>query len=90
MAEAAMVTGVTVVVLRSIGSVDWAAESADLVSLPVLANAEPGDIVCLHDSISPDERDSDSRTPTVDAIKRLALALLERGLRPVTVSTLLR
>ena len=46
-------------------------------------------IVCLHDGISSDKRDTDSREPTVEAVKRLVPALLERGLRPVTVSRLL-
>jgi peptidoglycan/xylan/chitin deacetylase (PgdA/CDA1 family) len=89
-AEAAAGTGVTAVVLRSIGSSDWEAKSAEEVFEPVLANAEPGDIVCLHDGISSDKRDSDSRQPTVDAVKRMVPALLERGLRPVTISRLLR
>lgn len=89
-AEAAAGTGVSAVVLRSIGTSDWEAESAEEVLGPVLANAQAGDIVCLHDGISSDKRDSDSRQPTADAVKRLVPALLERGLRPVTVSQLLR
>ncbi|HMJ73588.1 MAG TPA: polysaccharide deacetylase family protein [Solirubrobacterales bacterium] len=89
-AEAASETGARAVILRSIGSADWAAASAEQIFSPVLANAEPGDIVCLHDGISSDKRDSDSREPTSTAIKRLVPALLERGLQPVTVSELLR
>lgn len=88
-AEAAARTGVDIVVLRSIGSADWAADSAEQIVVPVMTNAEAGDIVCLHDGISSDKRDSDSREPTVSAVKRLVPALLERGLRPVTVSQLL-
>lgn len=88
-AEAAVGTGASAIVLRSIGSSDWEANSAEQVLGPVLANAEPGDIVCLHDGISSDKRDTDSRRPTADAIKQLVPALLERGLRPVTVSQLL-
>lgn len=88
-AEAAEGTGAEAVVLRSIGSSDWEAESAEQIFGPVLAAAEPGDIVCLHDGISSDKRDSDSREPTAAAVKRLVPALLERGLRPVTVSQLL-
>jgi peptidoglycan-N-acetylglucosamine deacetylase len=87
--SAARWTGVRKVVQRSIGSADWSAGSPEEVSEPVLAQAEAGDIVCLHDGISPDERDSDSREVTVEAVKRLVPALLERGLRPVTVSQLL-
>jgi peptidoglycan/xylan/chitin deacetylase (PgdA/CDA1 family) len=88
-AEAAAGTGVEAVVLRSVGSSDWEAESADQIFEPVLANAQPGDIVCMHDGVSSDDRGSDSRQPTVDAVRRLVPALLERGLRPVTVSRLL-
>lgn len=89
-AAAAQGLGVRAVVLRSIAVSDWAAESEDEVFDPVLAAAGPGDIVCLHDGISSDKRDRDSREPTVAAVKRLVPALLERGLRPVTVSELLR
>lgn len=89
-AEAAAGLGVTAVVLRSIGSSDWEAGSAGEIVEPVLANIQPGDIVCLHDGISTDERDSDSREPTVEAVRRLIPALLERDLQPVTVSQLLR
>jgi len=89
-AEAANGMGVRAVVLRSIGTSDWEAESAEQIFEPVLANAEPGDIVCLHDGISSDKRDGDSREPTVVAVRRMVPALLEHGLRPVTVSQLLR
>jgi peptidoglycan/xylan/chitin deacetylase (PgdA/CDA1 family) len=88
-AEAAAGTGASIVVLRSIGSSDWEAESAEQILGPVLANAQPGDIVCMHDGVSPGEGDGDRR-PTVEAIARLVPALLKRGLRPVTVSQLLR
>jgi peptidoglycan-N-acetylglucosamine deacetylase len=89
-AGAARRTGVRAIVLRSIAVSDWAADSAREIFEPVLANAEPGDIVCLHDGISSDKRDSDSREPTVAAVRAMVPALLERGLRPVTVSQLLR
>jgi peptidoglycan/xylan/chitin deacetylase (PgdA/CDA1 family) len=88
-AEAACGLGIRMVVMRSIGTSDWEADSAEQIVEPVLASAEPGDIVCLHDGISPDERDSDSRLPTAAAVKALVPALLEKGLRPVTVSRLL-
>jgi peptidoglycan/xylan/chitin deacetylase (PgdA/CDA1 family) len=89
-AEAAAGTGASAIVLRSIGTSDWEAHSTEEISGPVLANAQPGDIVCLHDGISSDKRDSDSRRPTAGAVEFLVPALLERGLRPVTVSQLLR
>lgn len=89
-AHAARRAGVQAIVLRSVGTSDWAARTAGDVFEPVLAGAEAGDIVCLHDGISPDERDTDSREPTAEAVRRLVPALLDRGLQPVTVSQLLR
>lgn len=88
-AVAARDTDATAIVLRSIGSSDWEAEAAEQIVEPVLAHAQAGDIVCLHDGVSGDKRDTDSRQPTVDAVEQLIPALLERGLRPVTVSELL-
>lgn len=89
-AEAARGSSVRAVVLRSIAVSDWKAASAEEIFEPVMAAAGPGDIVCLHDGISSDKRDTDSRDPTASAVRRLVPALLERGLRPVTVSELLR
>jgi peptidoglycan/xylan/chitin deacetylase (PgdA/CDA1 family) len=88
-AIAAAGAGASAIVLRSIGTSDWEAASVDQIIGPVLASVEPGDIVCLHDGISPDERDNGSRQLTADAVRRLVPTLLERGLRPVTVSRLL-
>jgi peptidoglycan/xylan/chitin deacetylase (PgdA/CDA1 family) len=88
-AGAATGCGVRAVILRSIAVSDWAAGSAEEIFEPVLAAAGPGDIVCLHDGISSDKRDTDSREPTTDAVRRLVPALLERGLQPVTLSQLL-
>jgi peptidoglycan/xylan/chitin deacetylase (PgdA/CDA1 family) len=88
-AEAAAGTGTSAVILRSIGSSDWEAESAGQIFPPILADAQPGDIVCMHDGISSDKRERDTRQPTVDAAAKLVPALLEQGLRPVTVSELL-
>lgn len=82
--------GASAVVLRSIAVSDWDAESEEEILEPVLAAAGPGDIVCLHDGISSDKRDRDSREPTVAAVRRLVPALLARDLEPVTVSRLLR
>jgi peptidoglycan/xylan/chitin deacetylase (PgdA/CDA1 family) len=88
-ALAAKRMGVRAIVLRSVGSSDWAASSAEEVLEPILASVEPGAIVCMHDGISPDDRDSDSREPTAAAVRQMVPALLERGLEPVTVSRLL-
>lgn len=88
-AEAATGSAVRAIVLRSIAVSDWAAGSTEEIYEPVMERASAGDIVCLHDGISSDKRDTDSREPTADAVSRLVPALLERGLRPVTVSQLL-
>lgn len=89
-AEAAAGSNVRAIALRSIAVDDWAAGSAEQIYEPVLERAGPGDIVCLHDGVSSDKRDTDSREPTATAVKRLVPVLLERGLRPVTVTQLLR
>jgi peptidoglycan/xylan/chitin deacetylase (PgdA/CDA1 family) len=81
--------GVKAIVQRSIASGDWDARAPESVSEPLLEGAIAGDIIGLHDGISPDERDTDSREVTVSAVKRLIPGLLERGLQPVTVSQLL-
>jgi peptidoglycan/xylan/chitin deacetylase (PgdA/CDA1 family) len=88
-AAAAAGCGVRAIILRSIAVDDWNASAAEQIFDPVMERAGPGDIVCLHDGISSDERDTDSREPTAEAVRRLVPALLERGLRPVTVSQLL-
>lgn len=88
-AEAARRSGARAIVLRSLAVSDWAAGSADEIYQPVLAGVGPGDIVCLHDGVSSDKRDTDNREPTATAVRKLVPALLERGLRPVTVSQLL-
>jgi peptidoglycan/xylan/chitin deacetylase (PgdA/CDA1 family) len=88
-ANAASGCGVRAIVLRSIAVSDWDADSAEEIFEPVLAGAGPGDIVCLHDGVSSDKRETDSREPTAAAVRRLVPALLERGLRPVTVTQLL-
>lgn len=88
-AAAARWLGLRGIVQRSVAVSDWAAKSVDEVFDPVLAAAAPGDIVCLHDGISSDARDRDSREPTAAAVRRLVPALLENGLRPVTVSQLI-
>ncbi|MET0304829.1 MAG: polysaccharide deacetylase family protein [Solirubrobacterales bacterium] len=89
-AAAAQGSGIGMIVMRSIAVSDWAADSAAEIAEPVLAQAGGGDIVCLHDGVSGDKRDTDSREPTLEAVRQIVPALLERGLRPVTVSQLLR
>lgn len=77
------------VVLRSVDPADWNAASAGEIVERVLAAVGPGDIVCLHDGIAPRNRGTASRDATLAAVAQLVPALLDRGLRPVTVSELL-
>ena len=77
------------VVLRSVDPADWSSDSAAQIAERVLAKAGPGDIVCLHDGIAPNNSGTDSRAATAEAVALLVPALLERDLRPVTVSELL-
>lgn len=88
-AEAARRCGVRAIVQRSVGSDDWAADAAGQIVEPLLGGVEPGDIVCLHDGVSADDSGAESREPTLEAVRRLVPALLERGLRPVTVSQMI-
>lgn len=77
------------VVLRSVDPADWRAASADEIVERVLAQVGPGDIVCLHDGVAPGNTGTPSRVATAVAVAALVPALLERDLRPVTVSELL-
>ena len=77
------------VVLRSVDPEDWKAETAEDIVERVLSAAGPGDIVCLHDGIAPRNRGTETRAATVAAVRQLVPALLDRGLRPVTISELL-
>jgi peptidoglycan/xylan/chitin deacetylase (PgdA/CDA1 family) len=81
--------GVAFVVQRSVDPADWGVESPEAIVTGVLDAIGPGDIVCLHDGIAPGNRGTNTREATVAAVERLVPALLERGLRPVTVSQLL-
>ena len=85
----ARAAGRGLVVLRSVDPADWSATSHAEIVERVLAAVGPGDIVCLHDGVAPHNRGSDSRDATLAAVQELVPALLERGLRPVTVSELL-
>jgi len=89
LAHAARRGGAGLIVIRSVDPEDWRAESAEAIVERVLADVGPGDIVCLHDGIAPGNRGTPSRAATAEAVARLVPALLERGLRPVTVSELL-
>jgi peptidoglycan/xylan/chitin deacetylase (PgdA/CDA1 family) len=77
------------IVLRNVDPADWNAESADEVFEDVISKIGPGDIVCLHDGVVPGTSGKRTRDATAAAVARLVPALLERGLRPVTVAELL-
>jgi peptidoglycan-N-acetylglucosamine deacetylase len=79
----------SLIVLRSVDPLDWKADSADEIVDRVLPVVEPGDIICLHDGIAPVNRGTETREPTVEAVRRLVPELLDRGLRPLTISRLL-
>ncbi len=88
LADAVAGCGVRAVVLASVAAGDWTGGPPEPIAERVLA-AAPGDIVCLHDGISPDRPNTDSRESTVAAIEFAVPALLDRGLLPVTVSRLI-
>lgn len=88
-ALAASLGSARLVVLRSVDPADWSREAADEIVQRVLSEVGPGDIVCLHDGIAPGNQGSATRAPTAEAMARLVPELLDRGLRPVTVSELL-
>lgn len=78
----------SLVVLRSVDPADWSLESAAEIEARVLGAVGPGDIVCLHDGMPERSSGTPTREPTAEAVARIVPALLERGLRPVTVSEL--
>ena len=78
------------VVLRSVDPADWSSDSGPEIAERVLSAVGPGDIVCMHDGIAPGNSGTESRSQTLEAVEQLVPALLERDLRPVTVSQLLR
>ena len=88
-ARAAGRRGATLVVLRSVDPADWRTDSAAEIVEHVLGRAGPGDIVCLHDGVAPGNTGTSSREATVAAVAQLVPDLLDRGLRPVSVSELL-
>lgn len=87
---AAAGSGVRAVVLASVAAPDWNGSHADRIIDAILGTAGPGDIVCLHDGISPDRPASETRKATADAVAQMLPALLGRGLQPVTVSQLIQ
>lgn len=88
-ANAARRSGAQAIVQRSVSVSDWAATSAEDIFEPLLNGVRAGDIVCLHDGVSPGENDTDSREPTAEAVEQILPILLKQGLRPVTIHELL-
>ena len=81
--------GLSPTVLRSVDPADWSGTSAGEIVATVLEGAGPGEIVCLHDGVSPNRSGSPSRQPTVDAVAELVPTLVAQGFELVTVSELL-
>lgn len=60
---------------------DWAECDPEAIARTVLAEIRPGSVVCLHDGIPPDGGSSsctDTRQPTVDAVRQILEALAVR------------
>jgi peptidoglycan/xylan/chitin deacetylase (PgdA/CDA1 family) len=70
----------------SVHSRDTLATDPDRVAARVLSRVRPGDIVLLHDG---HDRPGRHRTMGLKALPKILDGLAERGLEPVTVSTLL-
>ena len=70
------------IVLWNIDTLDWAHTPADQIIQHVLERAQSGDIILMHDYQS-------GGCTTINALKTLIPALLERGFHFVTVSELL-
>jgi peptidoglycan/xylan/chitin deacetylase (PgdA/CDA1 family) len=89
-ARVARSVGLAPTVLRSIDPADWREPDAEAITRHVLGVVAAGAIVCLHDGVSPAERDrAASRQPTVEALRQLVPELTSRGYALVTVSELL-
>jgi len=69
-------------VLWDLDTRDWSRPGSARIVARVLDHVQAGDIVLFHDG-------GGNRSETVDALKVILPALQERGLRPVTVRTLL-
>ena len=77
-------------VLCTIDPSDWATESPEAIVETVLAQIRAGSIVDLHDGRPRGESGStESRQPTVDAVRKIVPALVAEGYRLVTVPELL-
>lgn len=92
--EVAGALGLELSVYAPVWTPDWTSDSSDDEIYRAIRDAVyPGSIVVLHDGCPPrtppDEALRPDRQPTVDAVRRLVPALLERGYELVTVSELL-
>ena len=69
------------IVLWSVDTLDWKCPGADYVVNTVLNNTDNGDIILMHDFVG-------GRSSTVEALKRVIPALIDRGYSFVTVKEL--
>ena len=73
-------------VLWTIPTRDWDGSTGEMIADRILEAVRPGGVVVLHDGSA----EGADRGPTVDAVRIVVPAILERGHRLVTVSQLLR
>lgn len=77
-------------VLWSLDAKDWMRPPARDMADRLLADVTPGDILLLHDgSDRPESDPAADRASTAEAVPLLLKGLAQKGLRPVTLSTLL-
>jgi peptidoglycan/xylan/chitin deacetylase (PgdA/CDA1 family) len=88
-ARIAAAEGLRPTVLRSVDPADWREAAAQTIVDHVLAAAGPGEIVCLHDGVPPNNSGSPTRRPTVEALAAIIPALRAERFELVTASELL-
>lgn len=94
--EVAAELGFAWTVNASVFASDWLLESAQEISGEILSDVQAGSIVLLHDGRPPHDpphsagKSRDDRWPTVEAVRTIVPALIERGFQLVTVSDLLQ
>ena len=70
------------IILWSIDTLDWAHNPPDQISSEVIDELDDGDIILMHDYVSP-------TNTTCDALRRIIPRMLDMGYEFVTVSELI-